>query len=167
MSGTATNVTAGKPKTTGAVFAAPAGTTLPTSASASLNEAFVDLGFVSENGVTESTSISATNIKEWGGGVVLVTQDEKSQTVKFKLIEYKNANVHKFANGSSNVTDSGGAIEIKVNDLDIDEQSIVIDQVLRGNIPFRIVIPRKYLRDKALNALKTKPVQLPAWDYMF
>ena len=32
---------------------------------------------------------------------------------------------------------------------------------------FRIVIPRKYLNDKALKALQTKPVQLPAWDYMF
>lgn len=32
---------------------------------------------------------------------------------------------------------------------------------------FRIVIDRKYLSDKALKALKNKPVQLPAWDYMF
>ena len=32
---------------------------------------------------------------------------------------------------------------------------------------FRIVIEKKYLSDKALKALKTKPVQLPAWDYMF
>ena len=31
---------------------------------------------------------------------------------------------------------------------------------------FRIVIDRKYLDDKALNALKSKPVQLPVWDYM-
>ena len=32
---------------------------------------------------------------------------------------------------------------------------------------FRIVINRKYLSEKALKALKTKPVELPAWDYMF
>ena len=32
---------------------------------------------------------------------------------------------------------------------------------------FRIVVERKYLSPKALKALKTKPVQLPAWDYMF
>ena len=32
---------------------------------------------------------------------------------------------------------------------------------------FRIVINKKYLSQKAVNAMKTKPVQLPAWDYMF
>jgi len=31
---------------------------------------------------------------------------------------------------------------------------------------FRIVIDKKYLDEKALKALKTKPVQLPVWDYM-
>lgn len=31
---------------------------------------------------------------------------------------------------------------------------------------FRIVIDRKYLDDKALKALKSKPEQLPVWDYM-
>lgn len=32
---------------------------------------------------------------------------------------------------------------------------------------FRIVIERKYLSPKALKAAKTKPVEVPAWDYMF
>ena len=32
---------------------------------------------------------------------------------------------------------------------------------------FRIVIDKKYLSEKAVKATKTKPVQLPAWDYMF
>ncbi len=32
---------------------------------------------------------------------------------------------------------------------------------------FRIVIRKKYLSDKAADALKSKPVQLPVWDYMY
>lgn len=32
---------------------------------------------------------------------------------------------------------------------------------------FRIVIHRKYLDEKAVNSLKSKPIQLPVWDYMF
>ena len=32
---------------------------------------------------------------------------------------------------------------------------------------FRIVINRKYLNEKAIEALKKKPVLLPVWDYMF
>lgn len=32
---------------------------------------------------------------------------------------------------------------------------------------FRIVIHRKYLDEKAIHSLKSKPIQLPVWDYMF
>lgn len=32
---------------------------------------------------------------------------------------------------------------------------------------FRIVIHKKYLNEKAVQALKGKPVQLPVWDYMY
>lgn len=32
---------------------------------------------------------------------------------------------------------------------------------------FRIVVNKRYLDAKALNALKEKPTQLPVWDYMF
>lgn len=32
---------------------------------------------------------------------------------------------------------------------------------------FRVVINKKYLNAKALKALKSKPIELPVWDYMF
>ena len=32
---------------------------------------------------------------------------------------------------------------------------------------FRIVIDKKYLDEKSIEAAKTKPILLPAWDYMF
>ena len=32
---------------------------------------------------------------------------------------------------------------------------------------FRAVLHKKYLNEKALQALKSKPVQLPVWDYMY
>jgi bleomycin hydrolase len=32
---------------------------------------------------------------------------------------------------------------------------------------FRVVIRKEYLSPKAVKALSTKPVELPAWDYMF
>lgn len=70
-------VTTGKPKVAGAIYRAPAGTTLPTSAEEALNSAFVELGFVSENGVSNSNTPDTDNIKAWGGAVVLVVQNEK------------------------------------------------------------------------------------------
>lgn len=143
MSGTATNVTAGKPKTTGAVFTAPVGTTVPTNATAALGNTFKDLGFVSTDGVTRSTSKSTTNIKEWGGGTVLIAEDEKTVTVKLKLIEYMNADVQGFVHGTDNVSGTLTAgIHVGINDDETEEHMVVIDQVMRGGIPQRMVINR-------------------------
>ena len=117
MAGTATNVTAGKPKTSGAVFTAPVGTTAPTNATTALGNTFKDLGFVSTDGVTRGTSKSTTNIKEWGGGTVLIAEDEKTVTVKLKLIEYLNPDVQSFVHGEDNVTGTlANGIHVSIND---------------------------------------------------
>lgn len=143
MAGTATNVTAGKPKPAGAIFSAPLGTTAPNSAVATLNTAFKDLGYVSQDGVTRGMSKSTSTVREWGGGAVLVTEDEKTATVKLKLIEYLNTDVQKFVHGSDNVTGTlAEGIHIGINDKDTEEHVIVIDQIMKGGIPQRMVINR-------------------------
>ena len=58
MANDATKVSVGKPAVDGAVFSAPIGTALPTSTSAALNAAFANLGYVSEDGVTNSNGLS-------------------------------------------------------------------------------------------------------------
>lgn len=55
-------VSFGKPKATGAVFIAPAGTGLPTDATTPLTEAFKNLGYVSEDGLVESIETDTTDI---------------------------------------------------------------------------------------------------------
>ena len=143
MAGTATNVTAGKPKTSGAVFSAPIGTTLPTNATGALDAAFGDLGFVSADGVTRSISKSTSTIKEWGNGTVLITEDEKTITVKLKLIEYLNPGVQSFVHGEGNVTGTLSAgIHVSINDAEAKEHVVVIDQIMKGGVPQRMVINR-------------------------
>lgn len=121
-----------------AVFAAPLGTPLPTSATASLNVAFVDLGWVSEDGVTNSITRDVTRHKAWGGDTVKTTQDNYTETVRFALLE-SSANVLKVVYGDDNVTESSGAITIEHSSLQLARQSFVVD-FIDGDRVGRIVI---------------------------
>lgn len=140
---TATNVTAGKPNVTGAIYYAPLGTTLPTSASASLDSAtFTCLGYVSEDGVTNNNSPESENVKAWGGDTVLTIQTDRPDTFAFTLIESINEDVLKAVYGSGNVNvDANGNISIEVNADAMTGAVWVIDMVLRGNRAKRIAIP--------------------------
>ena len=136
------NVNAGKPKVGGAVFKAPLNTTLPTTAVADLDSAFVNLGFISDAGVTNSNSPSNTSIKEWGGAVVLDIQTEKPDTFKMAFLESTNLEVLKMIYGASNVSGTlADGITVNANTDELPQQSLVIDMVLKNNGAKRIVIP--------------------------
>lgn len=136
------NVTASKPKVGGAVFAAPIGTTLPTDATSALDAAFMELGYVSEDGVTNSNSPESDTIKAWGGDTVLTLLTSKDDTYSFTLLEVMNLNVLKLIYGEDNVTgDLATGITIKANSQDLEEHVIVIDMILRNDALKRIVIP--------------------------
>ena len=138
---TVSNVSAGKPKVAGAVYRAPKGTTLPTDATTALASAFVDMGYVSGDGITNSNSPSSEKIKDWGGQVVLVVKSEQPDTFKIKFIEALNPNVLQTVYGSSNVTISTNKISVVVNGADPGEYVYAIDMVMTGGALKRIVIP--------------------------
>ena len=145
---TASNVSAGKPKITGAIYAAPVGTTLPTDTTTALNEAFKPLGYCSEDGLVNSTDLQSEDIKAWGGDTVLSVQTSRDDTFKFTLLEILNLDVCKFVYGNDNVTgalDTG--VTITVNNKEVDERALVIDLILRNNTAKRIVIPDGKLSD--------------------
>lgn len=138
----ASNVTAGKPKITGAIFRAPVGSTLPTDAKTELDTAFKCLGYVSEDGVTNGNSPESKQTKAWGGDVVLSTQTEKPDTFQFKLIEAKNVDVLKMIYGDSHVTgDLDTGIKVDVTAEDPGPAAYVIDMILKDGDLKRMVIP--------------------------
>lgn len=142
MANDATKVTAGQPKVGGAVFWAPAGTTLPTAADADLDNTFVCLGYVSEDGVTFSRERETEDVHEWGGDVVLSLQTSKSDTAQLTLIEALNENVLKLVHGSGNVSGTLAAgLTVKENSKELDHGVWVIDQVLNGDVLMRTVMP--------------------------
>lgn len=141
MANNASNVTAGKPKVGGAIFRAPLNTALPESTTDVLNEAFKNLGYVSEDGLVNSNTPTSENIKAWGGDIVLTTLTEKPDKFTFTLIEAKNVEVLKAVYGDANVDNSGTEIVIEANSTQQDNCAWVIDMVLKDSTKKRIVIP--------------------------
>lgn len=136
------NVTTAKPAVAGAIYAAPVGTTLPTDATTALNEAFIAMGYCSEDGVVNANSPTVETIKAWGGDVVLTTSSEKPDTFKYKLIEALNLTVLKYVYGSTNVTGTlSTGISISANNKVQEAWAIVIEMVMKGGVLKRIVIP--------------------------
>lgn len=138
-----TKVTASKPKISGAILVAPLGTTLPTSASTELNDSFKQLGYISDDGVTNSNSPESDSLKAWGGDTVLTYQTSKEDTFKFTLIEALNTDVLKTVYGDSNVSvaDVTNEISVKANSKELNANSYVIDMIMNNNMLKRIIIP--------------------------
>ena len=134
-------VTYGKPKVGGAIYSAPLGTVLPTDATTALAEAFLGLGYISEDGLINENTPESEIIKAWGGDVVLTVQTGKEDSFSYKLIEATNINVLKEVYGTKNVIgDLETGITIKANSRDLEDHVIVIDMILKDSLK-RVVIP--------------------------
>lgn len=136
------NVTTGKPRVGGAVYRAPKGTPLPATVREALNPAFVSMGYISEDGVTNSNSIESSDQKAWGGDTVLNLQTGKTDTFQLKFLETKNVNVLRAVYGAENVLGSLDAgLVVRANSTEAEAGAWVIDMILRDNSAKRIVIP--------------------------
>lgn len=112
---------AAEPTAEGTIFAAPLDTTGPTSAVSVLDEAFINLGDVGEDGFTEVVDRNTNKKRNFGGKVVKVLQTEFGITYELVFLESLNADVLKAIWGSSNVTvtpangSHGTQIEVRKN----------------------------------------------------
>lgn len=139
----ASNVSAAKPKIGGAISRAPLGTILPTNATENLAEAFKQLGYISEDGLTNTNTFDSTDVASWDGDVVLTTESNKRDTFMYKLLEVLNVDVLKSVYGDENVIgtlDTG--ITVRANSQPQEEHSWVIDMVMKNGVLKRIVIPK-------------------------
>lgn len=86
--------------------------TLPTDAVAPLGEGWESTGELSENGYTESESISSTDHKGWHGTTVLTTIDEEKNTYKAEFLEVSRPTAAKLRYGAANVeVDENGVLK--------------------------------------------------------
>lgn len=125
----ATNIIAATISSDGAsIYAAPIGTAIPTSVLDAPAAGWIELGWVGEDGVTNSIQRDTTKHYAWGGSVVKTTQDKYTETFKFTLLE-TSREVLNLVFGTANVTGSGTDIKVAHSELMLDRQSFLIDFV--------------------------------------
>lgn len=137
------HVTAGKPKVGGHIWRAPIGSTLPTDATSALDAAFKDMGYASEDGLTNANSPESTIIRAWGGTPVLTVQESKDDTFQLVFISAENIEVQKMVYSDANVTGTSftTGVTVTANSNELDDYAYVIDMIARGDIAHRVVIP--------------------------
>ena len=143
MSNTKSNVSTGRPKVSGAVYVGATSETLPTDATTALAAGFTCLGYCSEDGLTNTTTIDSDNVKAWGGDIVHVLEEGKEDTFEVTFIEMMNVDVLKEVYGSSNVSGTLAAgITVAVGLEELEARAWVVDMILKGDVLKRIVIPK-------------------------
>ena len=139
------NAIQGIPLVTGGILRGTAGATLPTDASGTLT-GFTGLGFVSEDGLTETFDRTTDKIKAWGGATIKVVQSEYSVNYQFTLYETLNDEVLKAVYGTDNVTTTadtstaGTLHSVKINGATLEHTPWVFE-MKDGTARIRVVIP--------------------------
>lgn len=141
------NVSTGKPKIGGAIFVGYDGVAVPKDAKGELT-GFKELGYVSDDGLTNPNSSDSDKIKAWGGDTVLVISKGKEDELKFKLIEVMNIDVLKYVYGEENVSGTlETGIVLKSNSKPKKSHTLVIDMVYQGGVMKRIVAPNAIIQE--------------------
>jgi hypothetical protein len=102
---------------------------------------FTDVGFISEEGITESESASSNNIKAWqGAAVVRKVQTEHDLTYKLTAMETSDAVIAlRYGNGTA------ASYQIKG---DVPGRKAFVIEVIDGDTIMRGVIPNGEITEK-------------------
>ena len=148
MANSAPNVSFGKPKATGAVYVAPAGTALPTNATVALAGAYVPVGYISDDGLVNSIKSDTQEIHAWGGDLVLKGQTAFGETFMVNLLE-TNLQALQLFYGAGNVVQTGNSIVVTQNSGQLPTQVVVFELVMTGGRIKRIVVPSAQIVDRS------------------
>lgn len=137
---TKSNVSLGKPLSTGSVWWAPAGTPLPTDANSPLDDAFVCVGYISEDGITNAVDTDNTDVNDMGGVKVLSEISSYGETYQFAMLEL-NEHSARLRYGAGNVTAAeDGTLTISHSMPTGESICMVLEILLTGRKVKRIVI---------------------------
>lgn len=135
-----TNVSFGKFKVGGYAYAAPVGTALPTDSESPLAPAFQLIGYLSEDGITNTTDTDTAEVKDANGTTVMKVVSSYSESYQFVLIEFLRKAAAQMRYGNDAVTGKDKSMVIKHQMPDDTPVSLVFEIVATGNVKDRTVI---------------------------
>lgn len=136
-------------RTTGTVYYAPEGTTLPTDATTALSNTFVNMGKLSVEGITEVQAQGEdTAVEADGGETVAYLPGEYTPGWTMNLLQYTDFDADKIIYGIDNVVGTEDAYQVKKNQDNMTEGVFVIDRLVGKNSSYvvRTVIPSGTLK---------------------
>ena len=125
----------------GKVYAAPEGSTLPTDPTAALDAAFVDLGYVTTDGVTFTHGRETEDLDAWQGTKVRVLTLSEPYSVEFALMQ-TSADSLLLAFGGGSVTDNTTYWTFSPPAAGTNEVRALVIDFQDGTLNYRYVIPR-------------------------
>ncbi|WP_394894922.1 phage tail tube protein [Bifidobacterium longum] len=135
-----TMMSLGKFKVGGYAYRAPAGTALPTDASTALPDAFKLLGYLSEDGLTNTTDTDTTEIKDANGTTVMKVITSYAESYQFALLEVLRAEAAKMRYNTGAVTGTDKSMTIK-HQMPSDEDFVLVFEIaMTGDVKDRLVI---------------------------
>jgi len=127
---------------TGELYAAAVGTAAPTTSVVALNVLFLGMGYVSEDGVTETYDDTVEDVVAWQNATVVRSSTTASKaTLSMTLIETKGKVLELYHKNSAVAVVSAGQWKIDVKAPGSDERAFVLD-VIDGTKHIRFSIPR-------------------------
>lgn len=121
--------------TVGGLWVAPFGTVLPEDVDEPLNAAFVNLGYISADGVTITIDSSTSPIEVWGGDEIGTLRDKYSIEYSCKLFQVLSPEVNAVIFGEDNVATSvatnahGARMRVILNSKLPQRASLVLDSI--------------------------------------
>jgi hypothetical protein len=139
MANTAANVVVGKPKATGGVYAGTTAATLPTNPTSALDGSLTALGYVSEDGLTQTKGGDTTPIRAWGGDEIRIIKTTDALSYAWSFLE-TSPEVLAEVYGDDNVSTAGQVTTVLYNSAQLPSRSYVFE-ILDGDTAIRIVVP--------------------------
>jgi hypothetical protein len=145
----------------GHVYCAPAGTATPDDLDA-LSSPWVDLGYVTTDGVTLKFDRTTENLDAWQGSKIRILTTEEPKSVSFTLMQ-TNADVLQTAFGGGTVTSLGGGLyKFEPPDHGQNDERVLCIEFVDGDVSYRYNLPRTQLEGGVeFNLQRTGATQYP------